>query len=217
MSCSPAARISSSSGSGTTSRSASTAAAAQDVLERFALTDAGDRRSGRYSGGMRRRLDIGASLIAVRPCCSSTSRRPVLIRVPRNDVLALHRGTCRRRHDDPADDPVHGGGRAACAPDRRHRPRQRDRQGTAPELKAQLGGAMLRRGDRSERPRSSRRLAREVGGSPPRIDRDQQLVAIPTPGGTALLLAAGRRFESSTSRSMTSASGAPRSTTSSSR
>src|SRR5271167_2810757 len=33
---------------------------AQDVLERFSLTDAGDRLVKTYSGGMRRRLDIGA-------------------------------------------------------------------------------------------------------------------------------------------------------------
>ncbi|MBW3659098.1 MAG: ATP-binding cassette domain-containing protein [Actinobacteria bacterium] len=33
------------------------------LLERFALTDAADRRAGGYSGGMRRRLDLAASLI----------------------------------------------------------------------------------------------------------------------------------------------------------
>jgi ABC-2 type transport system ATP-binding protein len=37
---------------------------AQDVLQRFDLTDAADRQVKTYSGGMRRRLDIGASLIA---------------------------------------------------------------------------------------------------------------------------------------------------------
>ena len=36
---------------------------AQDVLERFALTDAADQLVKTYSGGMRRRLDVGASLI----------------------------------------------------------------------------------------------------------------------------------------------------------
>ena len=40
---------------------------AQEVLERFALTDAGDRLVKTYSGGMRRRLDIGASLIGRPP------------------------------------------------------------------------------------------------------------------------------------------------------
>ena len=36
---------------------------AADVLERFDLVGAADRRVGTYSGGMRRRLDLGASLI----------------------------------------------------------------------------------------------------------------------------------------------------------
>jgi daunorubicin resistance ABC transporter ATP-binding subunit len=38
-------------------------AAADEVLERFGLADAGDRLVRTYSGGMRRRLDLGASLV----------------------------------------------------------------------------------------------------------------------------------------------------------
>src|SRR6059058_1007335 len=37
---------------------------AQEILDRFSLQEAGDRLVKTYSGGMRRRLDIGASLIA---------------------------------------------------------------------------------------------------------------------------------------------------------
>jgi ABC-2 type transport system ATP-binding protein len=40
---------------------------ADDLLARFSLTDAGDRRVGTYSGGMRRRLDIAMSLIGDPP------------------------------------------------------------------------------------------------------------------------------------------------------
>jgi ABC-2 type transport system ATP-binding protein len=40
---------------------------AGDLLERFGLTDAGDRRVAGYSGGMRRRLDIAMSLIGDPP------------------------------------------------------------------------------------------------------------------------------------------------------
>ena len=36
---------------------------ADRLLERFSLTDAGGRRAGTYSGGMRRRLDIAMSLV----------------------------------------------------------------------------------------------------------------------------------------------------------
>jgi daunorubicin resistance ABC transporter ATP-binding subunit len=45
-------------------------ARAAEVLERFGLTDAADRRVATYSGGMRRRLDLGASL---------TGRPPVML------------------------------------------------------------------------------------------------------------------------------------------
>lgn len=40
---------------------------ADDLLERFGLSDAGHRRAGTYSGGMRRRLDIAMSLIGDPP------------------------------------------------------------------------------------------------------------------------------------------------------
>jgi ABC-2 type transport system ATP-binding protein len=40
---------------------------ADDLLERFSLTDAGARRSSTYSGGMRRRLDIAMSLVGNPP------------------------------------------------------------------------------------------------------------------------------------------------------
>jgi daunorubicin resistance ABC transporter ATP-binding subunit len=36
---------------------------AAEVLERFGLADAGDRRASTYSGGMRRRLDLAATLV----------------------------------------------------------------------------------------------------------------------------------------------------------
>lgn len=42
-------------------------AVADDLLARFSLTDAGGRRAGTYSGGMRRRLDIAMSLIGNPP------------------------------------------------------------------------------------------------------------------------------------------------------
>ena len=40
---------------------------ADELLARFSLTDAGGRRAGTYSGGMRRRLDIAMSLIGSPP------------------------------------------------------------------------------------------------------------------------------------------------------
>jgi len=40
---------------------------ADDLLNRFGLTDASDRRASTYSGGMRRRLDIAMSLVGKSP------------------------------------------------------------------------------------------------------------------------------------------------------
>jgi ABC-2 type transport system ATP-binding protein len=48
-------------------RLADPGATADRLLERFSLTDAGGRRAGTYSGGMRRRLDIAMSLIGDPP------------------------------------------------------------------------------------------------------------------------------------------------------
>jgi len=42
-------------------------AIADELLARFSLTDAGSRRAGTYSGGMRRRLDIAMSLVGRPP------------------------------------------------------------------------------------------------------------------------------------------------------
>ncbi|WP_229053603.1 ATP-binding cassette domain-containing protein [Aeromicrobium sp. Leaf350] len=42
-------------------------ARARDLLDRFALSDAGDRPSKTYSGGMRRRLDLAGALVAEPP------------------------------------------------------------------------------------------------------------------------------------------------------
>jgi len=42
-------------------------AIADDMLARFSLTDAGGRKAGEYSGGMRRRLDIAMSLVGNPP------------------------------------------------------------------------------------------------------------------------------------------------------
>jgi len=49
---------------------------AAELLERFDLTGAAGRAAKTYSGGMRRRLDLAASLVGEPRCCSWTSRPP---------------------------------------------------------------------------------------------------------------------------------------------
>ncbi len=51
-----------------------------ELLDRFGLAEAADRPASTYSGGMRRRLDLAASLSAAPRCCSWTSRRPASTR-----------------------------------------------------------------------------------------------------------------------------------------
>ena len=53
---------------------------AAELLERFDLAAAANRRVGTYSGGMRRRLDLAASLVAAPRSCSWTSRPRAWIR-----------------------------------------------------------------------------------------------------------------------------------------
>ena len=53
-------------------------ARADELLDRFDLSQAAGRAVKTYSGGMRRRLDLAAGLIGRPRCCSSTSRPPGL-------------------------------------------------------------------------------------------------------------------------------------------
>ena len=169
---------------------------AQDVLERFDLTDAGDRLVKTYSGGMRRRLDIGASLIARPAVLFLDEPTTGLDPRTRNHVWRfieelVAAGTTvllTTQYMEEAERLAHqivviDAGSVIA-------------QGTATQLKAQLGGAMLeaRVADPADLDRAAAVLA-DVGHARPRIDRDEQLVRIPTAGGTELLLAAGGRFQ----------------------
>ena len=95
----------------------------------FGLADAADRKVSTYSGGMRRRLDIAASLI----------RRPSLLFLDepttgldprgRNEVWETVRRVVARRDDGAADHAVPRRGRPARRPDHRDGRRPGDRRG----------------------------------------------------------------------------------------
>jgi ABC-2 type transport system ATP-binding protein len=169
---------------------------AQEVLERFDLIDAGNRLVKTYSGGMRRRLDIGASLIARPAVLFLDEPTTGLDPRTRTDVWAFIQELVAERTtvllttqymdeaEHLADQIVVIDTGAVIA------------HGTAAQLKAKLGGDVLeaRASDPGDLDRAARLLA-DVGHAEPRVDRDQRLVSIPTPGGTTLLLAAARRFE----------------------
>jgi len=67
-------------------------AVADRLLARFSLTEAGDRRAGTYSGGMRRRLDIAMSLIGDPPVVFLDEPTTGLDPQARNEVWDAVRG-----------------------------------------------------------------------------------------------------------------------------
>jgi ABC-2 type transport system ATP-binding protein len=169
---------------------------ADEVLELFSLTDAAGRLVKTYSGGMRRRLDIGASLIG-RPAVLFLDEpttgldprtRNDLWRFIEDMVAAGTTVLLTTQYMEEAERLAHrivviDTGKVIA-------------EGSAEQLKEQLGGDLLEA--RVTNPADLDRAAAllgEVAAAIPRIDPDQQRVSVPTTAGTALLLAAGRRFE----------------------
>ena len=83
------------------------------------LVGAGDKPVKTYSGGMRRRLDLAASLIGRPPILFLDEPTTGLDPRTRNDLWALIEELVAERYDRPAHDPVHGRGRASGERDRR--------------------------------------------------------------------------------------------------
>lgn len=169
---------------------------AREVLERFGLNDAGDRLVKTYSGGMRRRLDIGASLIARPPVLFLDEPTTGLDPRTRNDVWEFI-------------EELVGAGTTVLLTTQYMEEAERLAQrivvidqgtvianGTAEQLKERMGGDTLEA--RVSEPANLERAAdvlRAVACAQPRVDPDQQRVSVPTAGGTRQLIAAGLRFE----------------------
>jgi ABC transporter DrrB family efflux protein len=169
---------------------------AQEVLERFALTDAAENLVKTYSGGMRRRLDVGASLIGRPRVLFLDEPTTGLDPRTRNGVWSF------------VEDLVAGGTTVLLTTqymEEAERLAQRIvvmdagtvvAQGTAGELKDQLGGDVLvaRVSSARDLERAAAMIA-EFGQSVPRIDLDQRSVSMPTRGSTRVLIAAGERLQ----------------------
>src|SRR5262245_44986449 len=168
---------------------------AQDVLERFSLTDAGDKLVKTYSGGMRRRLDIGASLVAAPPVLFLDEPTTGLDPRTRNDVWQFIQelvgaGTTvllttqyMEEAERLADKiVVIDTGRVIA-------------EGTTEQLKEQLGGDVLEaRVARSTDLERAAELLSDLAGARAHVDHDRLLVSVPTAGGTALLVESGQRL-----------------------
>ena len=171
---------------------------ARDLLERFDLSDAADRPSKTYSGGMRRRLDLAGALVAEPPVLildEPTTGLDVRSRQQMWDVIRelVGSGTTLllttqylEEADRLADDIVvidHG---TAIA------------RGTADDLKAQTGGERLEvvLRDASQR-EDAVRVLHSVSGNEVRGDGDaagRTLVA-PVSGGQQALMRVLQAFE----------------------
>ena len=126
---------------------------ATESLERLGLTEAADRVVRGYSGGMRRRLDLGASLVGLPRLLILDEPTTGLDPQSRNDVWAFIRELVDDGTTVLLDDPVPGRGRQPGRPHRRDRPRQGDRRRHA----ARAQGAHGRRRPRAapERPHAA--------------------------------------------------------------
>ena len=88
-------------------------ARAAELLERFDLTDAAGRPVKTYSGGMRRRLDLAASLVGRPRVLYLDEPTTGLDPHSRNEVWDMSARLVDRRRHRAAHHPVPGGGRPA--------------------------------------------------------------------------------------------------------
>ena len=171
---------------------------ANDVLDRFELSDAADRPARTYSGGMRRRLDLGASLVG-RPTVlfldepttglDPRSRLALwdVIRQLVTDGTTLLLTTQYLEEADVLTDRIAVVDQGVVIA-----------EGTSDNLKMQIGGEVLavRVADRSHT-RDAANAVADIAG-PDGLQVDEKTGEVTLPGqerGTQLLIEAVRRFD----------------------
>ena len=169
---------------------------AEELLERFDLTEAAGRVVKGWSGGMRRRLDLAGALVAEPPVLfldEPTTGLDPRGRAGMWDVIAdlVAAGT-----HAAADDAVPRGGRPAGRPDRGHRPRQGHRarhlrRAQVPGRRGEHRGGAQRPGRRGPGGRGDPGPRRR--GSPARPAQPHALT-LPVDGGSDDLVELLRRL-----------------------
>jgi daunorubicin resistance ABC transporter ATP-binding subunit len=160
---------------------------AEVVLGQMGLTDAGDRRVSTYSGGMRRRLDLGASLVGAprvllldEPSTGLDPRSRIELWDAIRDLVAT--GTdvvLTTQYLEEADQLAHDvvifdHGKVIA-------------QGTPLELKTSSGHDVIEIHADSQQVDEVARLLKELGDEPPRVDVEVGKVAVPVTAGTSQL------------------------------
>ena len=173
---------------------------ASDLLQRFELAEAADRPARTYSGGMKRRLDLAASLVG-RPRVlfldEPTTGLDPRSRIALWEVIAglVAEGTTillttqyLEEADRLADKiAVIDLGKVIA-------------EGTQDELKTQIGGEVVelvltKVADRQGDLERVHELLRDLASSEPVIDHDAHSVRLPVEGGAAILAEAVRRLD----------------------
>ncbi|MGO9875810.1 MAG: ATP-binding cassette domain-containing protein [Acidimicrobiia bacterium] len=171
---------------------------AQEALEILTLVGAADKQVKTYSGGMRRRLDLGASLIGRPPVLFLDEPTTGLDPRTRDDLWQfiadlVAEGTTVLLTTQYMEEAEHlansivviDSGKVVA-------------QGTADELKDRMGGDVVevRVTNRADLERATALIA-DLGSAPPRVDADLQQIRVPTKGGAKVLIAAGRLLDDS--------------------
>ncbi len=168
---------------------ATASARADELLTQFDLQDAGDRPAKTYSGGMRRRLDLAASLIAKpqvlfldEPTTGLDPRSRFLLWQTIRELV--DQGTTvllTTQYLEEADQLAHhifviDHGRIIA-------------QGTPDELKRQVGGDILElRVPKHESVQMAANIVSKYGVESPRINEENGSVSVPVDGGAASLV-----------------------------